>query len=307
MTKPFKTLDEQIAILQSRGMIVPDINKAKDYLLKYNYYNVVNCYSKFLISSPDQYYIGATFDEIRSIHTFDVEIKSILLKNILIVEGYFKSIVSHYFCKQYQNIPYAYLFQTTYNSGKIRDIVSLISDLNSLINHERSIGNNSISHYSNNHNDVPLWVLSNSMTFGQIIRLYDCLPLKNQHEIVKAFNTIINHNMKTSSIRLTPNQLSVFMDNIKNTRNILAHGNKLFDFKCRNSYPYIHELHSQFGVDRTTNRQDVYQTEIALKLFLNESQYSIMFNSIKKRKKNLKKALQSIILDTVTAAYGIGF
>ena len=42
MSKPFKTLDEQISILKSRGLIVHDDESAKLSLLCNNYYNVIN-------------------------------------------------------------------------------------------------------------------------------------------------------------------------------------------------------------------------------------------------------------------------
>lgn len=49
MSKPFKTLDEQISILKSRGLIVHDDESAKLSLLCNNYYNVINYYSKFFM------------------------------------------------------------------------------------------------------------------------------------------------------------------------------------------------------------------------------------------------------------------
>lgn len=38
--KPFKTIDEQYNLLLSRGLLFTDENKAKQYLLNNNYYNV---------------------------------------------------------------------------------------------------------------------------------------------------------------------------------------------------------------------------------------------------------------------------
>ena len=38
--KDFKTLDEQIAILQNRNLIIDDPEEAKRYLLSSNYYNI---------------------------------------------------------------------------------------------------------------------------------------------------------------------------------------------------------------------------------------------------------------------------
>ena len=39
-TKVFKTIDEQIQLLKSRNLIIPDIEKAKKYLLTQNYYTM---------------------------------------------------------------------------------------------------------------------------------------------------------------------------------------------------------------------------------------------------------------------------
>lgn len=45
--KDFKTIDEQLALLRSRGLIIPNEEKARLYLLTNNYYNIVNGYSKY--------------------------------------------------------------------------------------------------------------------------------------------------------------------------------------------------------------------------------------------------------------------
>ena len=46
MEKEFKTLDEQIEILKSRGMDIQDEEDTRKYLLSNNYYNIINGYSK---------------------------------------------------------------------------------------------------------------------------------------------------------------------------------------------------------------------------------------------------------------------
>lgn len=47
LLKEFKTIDQQIEILLDRGLIIDDINKAKEYLLTQNYYNIINGYGNF--------------------------------------------------------------------------------------------------------------------------------------------------------------------------------------------------------------------------------------------------------------------
>lgn len=43
--KPFKTIDEQVEILRSRGLGISDQNRAAAFLLRENYYAVVNGYT----------------------------------------------------------------------------------------------------------------------------------------------------------------------------------------------------------------------------------------------------------------------
>lgn len=294
MAKPFKTLDEQILILKARGLQFDNEDLSKDYLLKNNYYNVVNCYSKFLFSNKDKYVENANFNEIRAIHVFDNEIKNILLKNILTVETYFKSIVSYCFCKEHIGELYPYLQPNNFDLKQIKQVTDLIQVLNKLINVEKSKGNNSISHYMNVHGNVPLWVLSNFMTFGQVVRLFDYSDIKIKNDITKEFNTIINNNLSTTSVRLSPKELSHIMDNIKNVRNVLAHDNKLFDYSSRFSYPYIPEIHNSLFINKTAARRNLYNTYIILRLFFDNDQYNNMRNSIYKRMKNLDKKIKSV-------------
>jgi hypothetical protein len=48
MAIAFKSIDEQIKILEQRGLKIDDKPKAKKLLLRSNYYDVVNGYSSFI-------------------------------------------------------------------------------------------------------------------------------------------------------------------------------------------------------------------------------------------------------------------
>lgn len=57
MSKPFKTMDEQIELLKSRGLYFIDEGKSKKILLCNNYYNVINYYSKFFMIDTDNIFL----------------------------------------------------------------------------------------------------------------------------------------------------------------------------------------------------------------------------------------------------------
>lgn len=53
--KEFKTTSEQIELLKQRGLIIPDEERAKKYLLSQNYYNLINGYARFFPREGDNY------------------------------------------------------------------------------------------------------------------------------------------------------------------------------------------------------------------------------------------------------------
>ena len=88
MVKEFKTIDQQIDILKKKGLIIGDIEKAKNILLKENYF-FLNGYRHIFMNSPtDRTFVsGATFDELYSLFLFDRYSRNILFKNLLIIEN----------------------------------------------------------------------------------------------------------------------------------------------------------------------------------------------------------------------------
>ena len=62
--KVFRTLDEQIDILRSKGLIVNDVDRAKDILLRENYFFISGYRHLFMKSTNNAYLDGATFEEI---------------------------------------------------------------------------------------------------------------------------------------------------------------------------------------------------------------------------------------------------
>lgn len=92
--KDFKTIDEQIEILRSRGLTIEDEAEAKDFLLRNNYYRVSG-YS-LTLRKNDVFAKSATFQNIEDIYNFDHEFRHIILHHIETIEVQMKSI----YCRQ---------------------------------------------------------------------------------------------------------------------------------------------------------------------------------------------------------------
>ena len=116
--KVFKTIEEQIDILKSKGLIVEDYDKAKEILLRENYFFLNGYRSPFLVTGSKRFVDGATFEELYALFTFDRYFRNIIFKNILIVENNYKSIYSYVMSRKYGYKEKDYLNPNNFVKGK---------------------------------------------------------------------------------------------------------------------------------------------------------------------------------------------
>ena len=102
IAKQFKTLDEQVEILKSKGMIIQDEKYAKEVLLRENYFFLNGYRHLFMKNSEDRYFKnGTTFEEMYSLFLFDRSYRNIIFKYLLVIENNLKSITSYQLSKKY--------------------------------------------------------------------------------------------------------------------------------------------------------------------------------------------------------------
>ena len=87
--KEFKTYDQQLDILESRGLIVENRAAAIEYLSEIGYYCLINEYKDPFINNKLQietYIEGANFFEIVALYEFDCLFREYLLIDLLRIE-----------------------------------------------------------------------------------------------------------------------------------------------------------------------------------------------------------------------------
>lgn len=303
MDKPFKNLDEQIKILIERKIFIEDIEYAKDYLLRNNYYNVINWYGKFFLIE-DEAKEGTTFNEIVAAHLFDEDLKSAYFRYIIIVENCFKSVLAYTFSRDNQYEKDFYLNPKNYNGDK-DEIDALIKQLNKVIDKYKKIPNHPISHYLKKYNHLPLWVLINYLMFGQSLKMFSLLNIKTKNSIAKHLNQIANKNIEPDTpIRITYDNYYQILSNLLSLRNSSAHDNTLLRFTTSFSYPYIPCLHNHLKDASKLSKNDLYQTHIIMKLFLTTGQYENLNRLVNLAFMNLDKKVYAINTEEITSTTG---
>ena len=82
MEKEFKTIDEQIELLQNRNLHIENENIARKILLNNNYYYLINGYKDVFLnknSKDEKFDNGTALEEIYSLYEFDRKIRIIFL------------------------------------------------------------------------------------------------------------------------------------------------------------------------------------------------------------------------------------
>lgn len=304
MSKPFHSLDDQLNLLIARGMLIPDTIKAKKYLLTNNYYNVINMYAKFFSKKDgtEDYLTGTSFDEIIAIHYFEKEFRNFLLKYILIIEGNLRAIVSHIFSEQHKG-PYEYLNSSNFDQKDIFKVTLTLSKIVNFIQYAQREKDNSIVHYEKKHGCIPLWVLVSLFDFGTIENFYKNMNKSERNIIAKFYSDSLQANL-CKQISISPDELSSFLANIRELRNVLAHDNKLIKFKSKKNLSYFPPLHDINGINANSPKQDVYNVFIIMRAFLSSNDYANLFNSILKRAGLLNTKLTTITINDVISSYG---
>lgn len=305
--KPFKTIDEQIEILRGRNLKFKNIDRAKRYLLDYNYYNVINFYSKFFMNKENNtYYDDIYFENILEVHHFDKEIKTAIFEAIMEVERHFKSILAYDYCSVYKDDLHSYLNIDNYNKKYQNEVQNFIDMLNKLINkYKKKKDQNSIKHYANNHAYIPFWIIVDYLTLGNIIYFYKIINIKEKNLVAAHLSFFIKENLETDTVKnVSPRLIGNALENIRELRNITAHNKILLGFKFKNDLPFYEDLNLKYNMNKIDNRQNVYCTILYLQFFLSHNQYANLNNKIRKRINNLKKKIPKEYFDKIILSLG---
>ena len=99
--KQYKTNEELLNYLETKGVTINRRKLALKRLEKYTYYSIINSYKYNFKDSNNNYLPNVTFEEIFALYEFDKNIKLIMLKYALEIETIIKSLISNHLASIY--------------------------------------------------------------------------------------------------------------------------------------------------------------------------------------------------------------
>lgn len=271
--KPFKTIDEQIALLKQRGLRINDEEYARKVLKEVPYYSLINGYKTlFLVSkSDDRFSELASFELFYYVYILDINLNNIILKYLLMVEKSFKAKIAYTVAKNFGELNQNYLAVENYSNrnNKRNDIVNQLKEAISKCRFYTPT-----YHYKQKKGYVPPWILTNDIMFGLARQWYNILPSNQKEEIA---NEIINSNLTDLTIQEKQKFLSDSTKILNDFRNDVAHGTRTFNFSCRDreiAYNFYRKALNTVSKEEYRSlglgKNDLFSVLFSITLLLNE-------------------------------------
>ena len=246
------TVDEQIALMRTRGMKVNE-SLARQWLFSVSYYRLSGYwYSYRVLPEPedpkepqraDDFVPGTTFEEVVALYEFDRKMRTLIYDGIerievalrarigelLITKGALSYKDPGCFREEFQHQDWLETAEKRVDRARKR--------------------NHAVAHYATNYDDYPFWVLADVLDFSDISMLFDGLILEDQRSISHRFGfrldpDQLNSRQKKSYYNQDP--LARWCEQLTVLRNTCAHHgrlwNRYFTPASTNAFRTIQEL-----------------------------------------------------------------
>ena len=283
--------------MQSKGLVISDIEETKDILLRENYFFINGYRLLFMESSSNKRFLsGTTFEEIYSMFQFDRHLRNIIFKNLLIIENNIKSITAYNLSKHYGIREEEYLNPKNFTSDRKRK--KQVDDLLRKMKRQIRINggqHQATMHYIEKYGYIPLWIVVKILSFGIVSELFQILKPENQAEIARDFGVSVE-------------QLIVYLPILANFRNLCAHEDILYDHRAQRDIEDT-KYHQLLNIPKMNDeyiygKNDLFAIIIILKQLLRKDDFFLLMSEVEYEIQVLSDHLKTISVEKVLDRMG---
>ena len=215
-TKPSLTIQDQIALLRQRGMVIADQSAAEHALAHISYYRLRAYWYTFEVDPANQTHMlhnGTTFEQVLSLYDFDRKLRLLINDAIERIEVAARGSWALHLALNYG--PHGYLDRNLYPRDPRfqRNLTQLQEEISR--SHDTFI-----THYGNTYSVPPLppvWMVAEVMSFGLLSKWISLLSGR-QDRVAIARPLGLNERIFTS-----------FLHHLATIRNVCAHHGRLWN------------------------------------------------------------------------------
>ncbi len=219
--KPPTTYDEQLKLMESRGMIIPDREKALVTLQNENYYRLSG-YTFHMKKSPstEQFVEGSSFETVLNLYNYDKALRNLLFKYIDTIEIRIRTKIAYHFAHACTS--YGHYNPINFVSYDACDDFAQSLTKAIIKNKDAAFVKQHINNYSNTKVDppeyyMPLWAAVEILSLSTLSKFY-----KNIGD--PAIQVEIANSIEVNSARL-----GNWLHSIACLRNLCAHHGRIFN------------------------------------------------------------------------------
>ncbi|MEX0975198.1 MAG: Abi family protein [Bacillota bacterium] len=174
------TYEEQVQLLRSRGLHIPDTETAKQILRNVNYYRFSAYLLPFRVTGSEQYAEGTTLNRVYSIYEFDQRLRSLIVSALEPIEIMLRTRIAYYHAHTYGADGYM-------NSANFEDCSrhdEFIEEFNSVVmKNSKSL---IVQHHGINYGGrFPIWVAVELFSFGILSKIYANMRPEDRRQIAQ--------------------------------------------------------------------------------------------------------------------------
>ncbi|MDU2571004.1 MAG: Abi family protein [Rothia mucilaginosa] len=260
--KPFKTYEQQVDVLQGRGMLVGSREHAVQVLERVNYYRFSGYSYAFRQKAGsgqllDTFIPGTTFEDVETLYEYDRNLRFLVFSHFSQFEVYLRSRLGYLLGEV---DPLIYEDETLCDcqgnkrkkawnkfTRKSKDLIKASKE--AFVEH----------HYKQYGGKLPVWVVVEVLDFGALQNLYSVSPRNVREGIAK-------------ELECTDPQLATWLNSLRVVRNICAHQGRLYNKLYPEPYvprvlrggrvesPKIREVIDLFGVPQDEENTEMSKT-----------------------------------------------
>ncbi len=236
MSRPLKqwlSIDDQISLLRSRGMAIPDLVEAEHWLAAVGYYRLSGYWYPYRKRDPhgavrrlSEFVPDTSFTEVAGLYDFDRELKTLVLNGLEQIEVAVRSRIGHLLGEigplahtDAANFRPTFDHTAWWRTGMSR--ITRARGRDEFVDH----------HYSNYAGRIPIWGLTDILDFSDLSKLYAGMRAADQKTISDWFRvTIAPGASKTARQKWAKHPpLTNWLEHLTVARNICAHHGRLWN------------------------------------------------------------------------------
>ena len=183
--KPHLTIDRQLALLESRGMRIPDSAHAADCLRRVGYYRLSGYWKPFQVDpggESERFVSGAAFSDAMALYVFDKHLRLALLDGLERIEIAFRAEISHHMGARH---PLAHRRESLLRPESARMHAEWLGarDRDAGESRERF----AVHHREHYGGELPVWAAAELWSFGALSKFYAMMRGEDQRAVALRF------------------------------------------------------------------------------------------------------------------------